>query len=316
VHYESAGAGARVVCLVHGTGGAGNVWLHQLDGLADVARVVAPDLPGHGRSGGEPPRSIEEAAAFVVGFLDAVSVRSAIVGGHSMGGAIAQQLALAHPERVDGLVLVGTGARLRVLPRVLELLATDYPAGVDLLLQMGVGAAAPASLKALLRRSTAANPPGVVLGDLRACDVFDVIARIGAVRVPTLALCGEEDQLTPPKFARFFGETIAGARVVVIPGAGHFVQLEQPEATTRALREFLTRSAQGGGSMSGPRELSLEELRERIRAAGVTIAENRLAMVRKLLGDALAPVRALDSRAIKTEEPAVRFVPAREASHE
>ena len=68
--------------------------------------------------------------------------------------------------------------------------------------------------------------------------------------------------------------------------------------------------------MSDPQELTLEELRERMRAAGVTIAENRLAMVRRLLSDALAPVRALDSRAIKTVEPAVTFAPRREDSHE
>jgi hypothetical protein len=68
--------------------------------------------------------------------------------------------------------------------------------------------------------------------------------------------------------------------------------------------------------MSDPRELTLEELRERMRAAGITIAENRLAMVRKLLADALAPVRALDSRAVKTVEPAVTFAPAREGDDE
>ena len=68
--------------------------------------------------------------------------------------------------------------------------------------------------------------------------------------------------------------------------------------------------------MTDPPELTLEELRDRMRAAGVTIAENRLAMVRKLLADALEPVRALDSRAIKTVEPAVTFAPVRESSHE
>ena len=68
--------------------------------------------------------------------------------------------------------------------------------------------------------------------------------------------------------------------------------------------------------MSDPRELTLEELRERMRVAGITIAENRLAMVRKLLADALAPVRALDSRAVKTVEPAVTFAPAREGDDE
>ena len=238
VHYESAGAGAPVVCLVHGTGGTGGVWTRQLEGLADVAHVVAPDLPGHGQSGGAPRASIRECVAFVAGFLDALSVRHVVLGGHSMGGAVAQEFALTYPERVDGLILVGTGARLRVLPRLLELLATDYPEGVSLLMRMAVSPTAPTALRASLDRAMAANPQGVVLGDLRACDAFDVMTRIDTIRAPTLAICGEEDRLTPPKYSRFFGERIAGSRVVVVPGSGHYVQVEQSEATTAALREF------------------------------------------------------------------------------
>jgi pimeloyl-ACP methyl ester carboxylesterase len=248
VHYETAGRGTSCVCLVHGTGGTGGVWAPQLEGLAPVARVVAPDLPGHGRSGGESPPSIEASAAFVGRFLDALSVGRVVIGGHSMGGAVAQQFALTWPERVDGLILVGTGARLRVLPRLLELLARDYPEGVRLLMQMAVGAQAPAPLRASLHGLTAANPQHVVLGDLKACDVFDVMDRIGTVRVPALAICGEEDQLTPPRYSRFLGERIAGTRVVVVPGAGHYVQVEQPAATTGALRDFLARAPALTGS--------------------------------------------------------------------
>ena len=240
VSYEAAGGGAPVVCLVHGTGGRGGVWMRQLEGLADVARVVAPDLPGHGQTGGALCRSIAEATAFVARFLDALGVDRVVIGGHSMGGAIAQEFALTHPGRVLGLALVGTGARLRVLPRLLELLDTDYPAGVDLLMRMGVGAGAAPALRATLHRETAANPQAVVVGDLRACDVFDALERVGAISAPTLAICGEEDQLTPPKYSRFFGERIAGARVVIVPGSGHYVQVEQPDAVTTALRELVT----------------------------------------------------------------------------
>jgi pimeloyl-ACP methyl ester carboxylesterase len=239
VQYETAGAGAPCVCLVHGTGGTGGVWARQLEGLADVARVVAPDLPGHGRSGGEPPRCIEESAAFVARLLDALCVPRAVVGGHSMGGAVALQFALTWPDRVAGLVLVGTGARLRVLPRLLELLGSNYPEGVGLLMEMAVGVGAPGQLKATLHRLTAANPQRVVLGDLKACDVFDVMDRIHAMSIPTVAICGEEDQLTPPRYSRLFAERIAGTRLAIVAGAGHYVQVEQPEATTRALREFL-----------------------------------------------------------------------------
>jgi len=249
VAYAASGARAPAVCLVHGTGGSSAVWAHQLENLGDVAQVVAVDLPGHGGSGGSIPKRIEDAAAVVAAFLDALGLGRVVIGGHSMGGAIAQHFALAYPDRVQGLILVGTGARLRVLPRLLELLASDYAQGVDLLMSLAIGPEAPDELRTSLHRSTANNPPGVVLGDLTACDVFDVMSRIATVQVPTLAICGAQDRLTPPKYSRFFGERIAGARVVVVPGAGHYVQVEKPRETTAAIREFL-----GGLERRTPRE--------------------------------------------------------------
>jgi pimeloyl-ACP methyl ester carboxylesterase len=241
IAYVKAGAGAPAVCFVHGTGGSSRAWTNQLEGLADLAQIVALDLPGHGRSGGSIPKRIDDAAAVVAGFLDALGIPRVVIGGHSMGGAIAQQFALSYPERVAGVILIGTGARLRVLPRLLDLLATNEPQGVDLLMSLAVGAAAPPELKAALHRSTADNPAGVVLGDLQACDRFDVMSRIAMVQAPALVVCGDEDQLTPPKYARFLGERIAGASVSVIAGAGHYVQVEKPRETTAAIRRFLIR---------------------------------------------------------------------------
>ena len=198
IAYASAGAGSPRVCLVHGTGGSSGVWAHQLDGLADCAHIVAVDLPGHGRSGGHIPKRIEDAAAVVADFLDALGIGRVVIGGHSMGGAIAQQFALTYPDRVDGVILIGTGARLRVLPRLLDLLAIDCTKGVDLLMSLAVGPQASSGLRTALHRSTADNPPGVVLGDLQACDAFDVMSRVATISVPALVMCGEDDQLTPP----------------------------------------------------------------------------------------------------------------------
>jgi len=241
IAYATAGTGTPTVCFVHGTGGSSDVWTGQLDGLADLGHILALDLPGHGRSGGTIPKTIEDAAAVVAGFLDALGIERAVIGGHSMGGAIAQQFALSYRDRLAGLILIGTGARLRVLPRLLALLEANTGEGVDLLMSLAVGAQAPLALRPALHRATADNPPGVVLGDLRACDAFDVMTRIGTVDAPALVICGADDQLTPPKYSRFLGEKIAGARVVVVPRAGHYVQAEKPRETTAAIREFLVR---------------------------------------------------------------------------
>src|SRR5262249_61736792 len=118
IAYVAAGTGSPTLCLVHGTGGSGEIWTRQLEGLADVGRIVALDLPGHGRSSGGVPKTIEDAAAMVAAFLDTLKITRVVIGGHSMGGAIAQQFALSYPERLDGLVLVGNGARLRSPPPV------------------------------------------------------------------------------------------------------------------------------------------------------------------------------------------------------
>ena len=116
-----AGAGVPLV-LVHGAGGSADLWAPQLTGLADLARVVAVDLPGHGPRRGGGGQSIVAYADWLGEFLDALGDGPAVVVGHSMGGAIAQTVALARPERLAGLVLVATGARLRVMARLLELL--------------------------------------------------------------------------------------------------------------------------------------------------------------------------------------------------
>ncbi len=238
VAYLEAGRG-RPVVLVHGVGGRAAVWQPQLDGLADVARLVALDLPGHGRSAGPSCRSIDDYAAAVVGVLDALDLGAVVLVGHSMGGAIGQVLALAHPGRVAGLVLVATGARLRVLPRIFDLFRADPPLGCRLVGSLAYSPETPAGAVVEAERALAETPGAVVLSDFLACDRFDVMATLGSVRAPTLVVVGRDDRLTPPKYAAFLAATIPGARLVEVAGAGHFPQLEQPAAVTAALRAFL-----------------------------------------------------------------------------
>lgn len=236
--YLEAGRG-RPVVLVHGAGGRGAVWTPQLAALGDVARLLALDLPGHGATGGPGHQTIGEYADWVLGFLDAAGLARAVVGGHSMGGAIAQTLALAQPDRVAGLLLVGTGARLRVLPRILELFREDPPGGVGFVRTLSYGSGTAPAQVVEADRALRETPPWITLGDYLACDGFDVLERLGVVRVPTLVVVGREDRLTPPRYAAYLAATIPGARLVEVDGAGHFPQLEQPAAVNAALRAYL-----------------------------------------------------------------------------
>ncbi len=228
------------VVLIHGAGGTHLFWPPEMRRLTGY-RVYALDLPGHGKSGGRGLQSISAYCQAVRTWLEAVGLHSAVFVGHSMGSAIALTLALDHPEHVLGLGLIGASARLRVAADLLEYAsnpATQSKA-VELVVQRSFSPQTPASFIQLAGKRLAEARPSVLYGDFSACNDFDEIARVGQIRAPTLILCGEDDQMTPPRFARLLSESIPNSMLKIIPSAGHMVMLEQPRATAAALAEFL-----------------------------------------------------------------------------
>ena len=236
---ESRPATTRLtMVLVHGAGESHLVWPASLRCM-DSVTVHALDLPGHGRSGGHGRAFIGDYAQVVLGFLDALSADRAVIAGHSMGGAIAQQCALSYPARVAGLVLVATGARLRVAPAILNNILSDYAATLALVTRYAWGPGAPDELVRLGCAQLAEVSPEITANDYAACNAFDVIERLGQIAAPTLVIGGTADQMTPPKYAKFLAEKIPGARLAMIEGAGHMVMLEQPEQVARHVEQFL-----------------------------------------------------------------------------
>lgn len=224
--------------FIHGAGGTHRHWGHQVARLSGT-NLYALDFPGHGRSGGQARTSITGYAQFLSDFLEALGSTRATLVGHSMGGAIAQDLALNHASQVARLILVGTGAKLRVLPTILEGLLSEFESTVDLILRYAYSENAPEELVELGRRESLANTPEVLYRDFVACDNFDVRDRLSEIRCPTLLICGEEDQLTPPRYSQYLQEQITDAQLTIIPNAGHMVMLEQPEEVSRAIAEFM-----------------------------------------------------------------------------
>ena len=225
--------------LVHGAGENHLVWpasLRRMDG----ATVYALDLPGHGKSGGQGRASIADYVTVLLSWLDALDVQRAVIAGHSMGGAIAQQFALSHPSRTAGLILVATGARLRVFQAILDGILTDTNATLDLVTRYAWGPNAPEQMAQLGRVQMAEVNPQITANDYAACNAFDVMDRLGQIAAPTLVLGGTADQMTPPKYAAFLAEKIRGARLAMIEGAGHMVMLEQPELVAHHVEEFLS----------------------------------------------------------------------------
>jgi pimeloyl-ACP methyl ester carboxylesterase len=235
-----AAAGCPTLVLIHGAGGARLHWPAELRRLAG-ASVYTLDLPGHGRSTGEGNDTIRGYAKAIAAFLQAVDTGPTIIVGHSMGGAIAMTLALDF-DCLAGAVLVGTGARLRVAPAILEGIHTNFEQSVELITRFAWSQGALPRLIELGRQALLDTGPDVLLGDFSACDSFDVMERLEEVRVPTLVISSSADQLTPVKYGRFLAGHIPNAHLVVIENAGHMMMLEQPNEVARAVRKFLEES--------------------------------------------------------------------------
>jgi pimeloyl-ACP methyl ester carboxylesterase len=234
------GAAGPPLLLVHGAGGTR---LHWPEGLRHLPgrRVVTVDLPGHGDSAPPAERTIDGMARRLVAVLDALGIPRAAVGGHSMGGAAALALALDAPGRVAGLLLVGTGARLRVTPEILAAAADPMRARevADAVAAVSFGATAPAALREEYVRGLLAQAPGVLHADFTACDAFDVMERLGAVGARARVVVGEEDRLTPPRYAAFLREALPGEGMDLVPGAGHMVAWETPGVVAGAAQRLL-----------------------------------------------------------------------------
>jgi pimeloyl-ACP methyl ester carboxylesterase len=226
--------------LIHGAGGTHRHWPEALRELPG-RRVIAVDLPGHG---GSPPTVSTTVAGYarsVLALLDRLGLARVALAGHSMGGAVALTLALEAPARVAALLLVGTGARLRVAPAILQ--ATADPAtlaqAAGQLAGCAFGPSASEALRQEFVEGLRAVAPGVVHQDFAACNDFDVGERLGEIRAPALVVCGSEDRLTPPRYSAHLCERLAGARLELVEGAGHMVMLEAPARVAQAAAAFL-----------------------------------------------------------------------------
>jgi len=238
VHNRQA-AGIPLV-LVHGAGGTLWHWPPEIRRLAGRP-VYALDLPGHGSSSGEGRASIAAYAQAVLDWMESLALPPVALTGHSMGGAIALQAALAAPERLCALGLVGTGARLRVAPQILEGAASPqtFPSTVETIMRWAFHPESDPALRTLAQERMLQVPHMVLHADFAACDVFDVRPHLARLTMPALVVCGEEDKMTPPKYSRFLAGHLPNARLRLIPHAGHMVMLEQPRLVAQALDEFL-----------------------------------------------------------------------------
>ena len=243
-----------VVVLIHGAGHDHSVWNFQARALAHHGlTVVAPDLPGHGRSPGPPLPDIESLATWIDCLLDALDVRTATIVGHSMGSLIALQYAASAGERVDRLILVGSVAPMPVAAPLLEA-AARQPARAHAMINQWsytpahrLGASpVPGMVLANVNQCIMERQPDKALAtDLAACNAYQGgLAAAESVTCPVALICGERDQMTPAKAARALHAALANqapdVRIITLNGAGHAMMAEAPDQLSIAIRGFLS----------------------------------------------------------------------------
>ncbi|MFC5972857.1 alpha/beta fold hydrolase [Halomarina salina] len=241
--YRQTSFGGGVPTLyVHGSGAGHSVWVHQYGQRGFDGPSVALDLSGHGESDdvdtAAGPETMAAYAADVVAVARETGAR--VLVGNSLGGAVALTVALDTDLELDGLVLTGTGAKLGVHEELQTMLAEEFDAAVetlhgpDMLFHDADDETRSASMASMETTGRA-----VTERDFLTCDAFDVRDRLDEVTVPTLALTGEHDRLTPVSFHEYLAEELPDCTLETVEDAAHLSMLERPDAWNDAVGPFL-----------------------------------------------------------------------------
>jgi pimeloyl-ACP methyl ester carboxylesterase len=220
--------------FIHGAGESHKLWEHQL-GFFDHA--IAVDLPGHDVGAGR--NTIDEYVEEVKRFCDENSLGNIVMIGHSMGGGIAQKFAIDYQEYLKAIVLVCTGAKLRVAPQIFAAAKKNHAQAIELIIELAFSNKAPSEIRKRAAKEMMKIPPEVITGDLEACVKFDVMSRLKEIKLPTLIICGLEDRVTPVKYSEYLKNNVPNSKLETIANAGHMVMLEKPEEFNGRLETFI-----------------------------------------------------------------------------
>ncbi len=237
MRYVETGTGDPVV-FVHGAGNRGIVWSKLFDILKTSCRIIAVDLPGHGESSCVQMDSVDAYTTEILTFLEKMKLENVTLVGHSMGGAITIK-ATPTTDRISRSILIGTGAELKVNPKLLEGLKTDFLQWAQTMARWSFLKGAPEELVNSAAEMMIEAGREVLYNDMYACSTYSGIEALENFNKPTFIVCGEKDVMTPPDLSRQLAEIISGSKLEFISNSGHMVHQEQPEALATAILSFL-----------------------------------------------------------------------------
>lgn len=229
---------APAALLIHGAGGSHLSFPDELRRHA-AWNAIVPDLPGHGKSAGAGRGQIADYALDMLALMDALEIECALLTGHSMGGAIAQWLALEQGNRTQGLALICAGARLPVNPALIDAIVAQPVETTERLLRWMWSPDAPTEMVAASAAILQETTPSVIQRDFLACARFDIRARLDDIHAPTLVIAGESDKMTAPALSEELVAKLANAKLVRLAGGSHMAHLEAPSATAAAITDWL-----------------------------------------------------------------------------
>lgn len=224
-----------MLLFVPGSGCGKQAWICQTQYFKGSEAVA---LTGHPK--GKPCSSVDEYVEWLRCYILQQQYEDVILVGHSMGGAVAQLYGLKYSDEVKALVLIGTGARLRVLPtflKAVEEMVSDEAAWIKYLEERHRSTVP--EIRRVVIEERMQIGPAVMLNDLLCCDKFDIVDRVHNIKLPTLIICGSEDELTPVKYAHYLASKIEAARELIVNGTGHWVQTENPRRVNQAIESFV-----------------------------------------------------------------------------
>jgi len=247
------GENEGTLVFVHGAGSSADFWHMQREAFPEAHYI---NLPGHGwaqagsaltASIGDGRETIEEYADWLAGYIEERELEGVVLDGHSMGGAVALELALREPGWLRGMVLTCSGARFEASGTLMRLLREDFESAIDFIVGESFGKGEgelsykDKAMRYGTKRQMLRTSRDVVLGDYAASERFDVKDRLGEVDMPTLVVVGEQDRVTPVELSKELEEGIKGSQLVVVEGAGHMLPMEKAAKYNGVVREFVGR---------------------------------------------------------------------------